>query len=410
MTKKGNSMKQYIKIEAKRLISTLPGFLAALLGTLLLGAFLLFLAGHFLPKALEVQPFRVGLCVEGEGLTKDYIKTYVNRMKTTENLVEFVEVQKPDAENALQEKELAACIIIPERTIESIMDGTNIPVRVIMGAGTDNAERYLQQRLLALLTQCGAALIDVPQAEMLLSYEIQAENLQEIGRMIDLFHFGLAIDRESWFREEVFNVFGGTDIRGYYLAAGTTLLFLFWGLGSGSFFREQEKNLPLFLERKGVSLPFQQGVRQVFYMGLYMSAAVLLVFLFKSIGADEMMPFGTMAGAAVLLLCAVMSALQSGFFFTLAPTTASGIVLNSIWGMAGFFGAGGVLPTVFLPKFLVKICNGLPAGICMELLRQASGKRRMGGKAAGLCLLWCLIFGMAGQIIFCGRQRYRKRK
>ena len=403
-------MKQYIKIEAKRLISTLPGFLAALLGTLLLGAFLLFLTGHFLPKALEVQPFRVGLCVEGDGLTENYIKSYVNQMKTTENLVEFVDVQKQDAEKALQEKELSACIIIPERTIESIMDGTNIPVRVIMGAGTDNAERYLQQRLLALLTQCGAALIDVPQAETLLLYEIQAENPQEIGRMIDLFHFGLAIDRESWFREEVLNVFGGTDIRGYYLAAGATFFFLFWGLGSGSFFREQEKNLPLLLERRGIPFSFQQGVKQVFYVGLYIPAAVLLVFLIKSIGADWAMPSGTMAGAAVLLLCAVMSALQCSFFFTLAPTAASGIVLNSIWGMAGFFGAGGVLPTVFLPKFLVKICDALPAGICMELLRQATGKRSVDGKAVVLCLLWCVIFGMAGQMVFGGRQRYRKRK
>ena len=393
-------MKQYIKIEAKRLISTLPGFLAALFGTLLLAAFLLLLAGHFLPRALEVQPFRVGLCIEGNGLAKDYIKSYVNQMEAAENLVEFAEIQEQDAEKALREKELAACIIIPERTIESIMDGSNIPVRVIMGAGTDNAERYLQQRLLTLLTQCGATLIDVPQAETLLLYEIQAENLQEIGRMIDLFHFGLAIDRESWFREEVLSAFGGTDRKGYYLAAGATLLLLFWGLGSGSFFREQEKNLPLLLERKGILLPFQQGVRQVFYMGLYVPAAAAIVFLLKSTGT----------GAAAVLLCAVIAALQCSFFFTLAPTTASGIVLNSIWGMAGFFGAGGVLPAVFLPKFLVKLCNGLPAGICMELLRQAVGKRNAGGKAAGLCLLWCVIFGMAGQLAFCGRQRRRKRK
>lgn len=397
-------MRQYIKIEAKRLFHTLPGFILSLCATILLVMSTIFLAKTVLPEALEVKPFRIGLCVEGKDLISNYVNQYLQQMESTEKIIAFQEMEQQEITAALEAGELTAGIVIPEKTAQSIMDGTNIPVQVWMGKSAGQTERYLQQRLLTLLTECGAVLIDVPQAETLLLYEMQAENPQELGMTLDLFHFGLVLERESWFQKESMNAFGGADAKAYYLAAALTLLLLFWGLGSGSFFREKEGNLPLLLERKGISLIFQQGVKQSFYSLLYLSG-VLLIFLLQSIGAA----FGIRESAA-MLLCAVMLALQCGFFFELAPTVASGIVLNCVWGLTGFFGAGGILPIVFLPKAFVSVCGRLPAGICMELLLQAvGGKRGISGKTAGLCLLWCLLFGVGGQIIFCGKQWSKKR-
>ena len=115
--------------------------------------------------------------------------------------------------------------------------------------------------------------------------------------------------------------------------------------------------------------------------------------------------------AAPVLLCTIMLALQCGFFFQLAPTTGSGIVLNGIWGMIGFFGAGGILPVIFLPKSLTKVCGYLPAGICMELFEQIiAGKRGAGMQMIKTGILWCLLFGAGGQLIFYGKQWSKKRK
>lgn len=393
-------MGQYIKIEAKRLLHTLPGFLLSLLSTVLLVVLIVFLAGDLLPEALEVKPFRIGLCVEGSDVMSNYVKDYVQQMESTKNLVEFQEMQRQEMETALQEGELTACIFIPERTAESIMDGTNIPIRVWMGAGVDNTERYLQRELLTLLTECGAVMIDVPQAETLLLYEMQVENPAELGMTLDLFHFGVVFDRENWFEREMLSAFGSADMTEYYLAAGMTLLFLLWGLGSGSFFREQEKNLPLLLERRGIPLFFQQGVKQCLFFLLYLVPALGLL-----------CKINVAKGAASVLFCMVMLAMQCSFFFQLAPTTASGIVLNGVWALAGFFGAGGILPSVFLPKTLTGICSVLPAGICMELLLQVmTGKRNAGGNMMGLILLWCFLFGLGGQLVFCGKQWSKKRK
>ena len=405
-------MGQYIKIETKRLLHTLPGFLSSLLSTVLLALLILFLAGDFLPEVLEVKPFRIGLCVEGSDTMSDYVKNYVQQMESTEDLVEFQEMERGEIEKALQE-ELTACILIPERTAQSIMDGTNIPIRVFMGAGVDNAERYLQKRLLTLLTECGAVMIDVPQAETLLLYEMQVEDPQELGMTLDLFHFGLVTDRENWFEKEMLNAFGSAGLKEYYLAAGLSLVLLFWGLGCGSFFREQG-NLPLLLERRGIPLFFQQGVKQALFIGLYL-APVLLLAAAANVGGGRIPALLSTADMGkmmfLLLLCSAMLALQCSFFFQLAPTAAGGIVCNGIWALAGFFGAGGVLPSVFLPKTVTGICGSLPAGICMELLLQmVTGKGNAGGKTAGIILLWCLLFGLGGQLVFYRKQWSKKRK
>lgn len=405
-------MGQYIKIETKRLLYTLPGFLSSLLSTVLLALLILFLAGDILPEVLEVKPFRIGLCVEGSDIMSDYVKNYVQQMESTEDLVEFQEMERGEIEKALQE-ELTACILIPERTAQSIMDGTNIPIQVFMGAGVDNAERYLQRRLLMLLTECGAVMIDVPQAETLLLYEMQVEDPQELGMTLDLFHFGLVTDRENWFEKEMLNAFGSAGLKEYYLAAGLSLVLLFWGLGCGSFFREQG-NLPLLLERRRIPLFFQQGVKQALFIGLYL-APVLLLAAAANVGGGRIPALLSTADMGkmmvLLLLCSAMLALQCSFFFQLSPTAAGGIVCNGIWALAGFFGAGGVLPPVFLPKTVTGICGSLPAGICMELLLQmVTGKGNAGGKTAGIILSWCLLFGLGGQLVFYRKQWSKKRK
>lgn len=401
-------MRQYIRAETKRLISTLPGFLTALSGTLLLIVLTVFLAAYFLPEVLEVTPFRVGICAGGEDVTINYISEYIKQMDSTEGLVEFQEIpfqeiaggqeiSQRKVQERMEEEGLTACIVIPERTAESVMDGTNIPVQVFMSGSVGNTEQYLQQKLLTLLTEYSAVLIDVPQAETLLLYEIQAEHPEETGRVLDLFHFGLVLERENWFERETVSAFGSVDVDEYYLAAGAALLFIFWGLGSGSFFRNQEKDLPLLLERQGIPLLFQQGVKQALYIALYLIPVFALTVSAKDIKM-----------AVPALLCAVMLSLQCSFFFELAPSAASGVIVNCVWGFAAFLGAGGMLPPVFMPKFVTEICGRLPAGICLELLLQrAAGKRSAGGDMAGLCLLWCLLFGVLGQLVFCGKQRSR---
>lgn len=399
-------MRQYIKIEAKRFFHTLPGFFLSLITAVLFAAVIVFLAESILPEVLEVKPFRVGLCMEGEDFAAAYIREYVKQMDSTEGLVEFREIpfeeiaeiwgnSEEERQSILEEEGLTACIIIPEKTAQSIMDGSNIPVRVVMNRGADHTERYLQQRLLMLLTECGVTLIDVPQAETLLLYEMQVEEPEEMGRILDLFHFGLVLTREDWFEKETISAFGAVDAKGYYLAAGAALVLLLWGTGIGSFLRTSDNAMSVLLKRRGIPSFIQIGVKQVLFFLWYLVPFLVLMIWMK----DARLLFPA-------LICSIMLTVQYSFFFEAVPTVAAGTVLSVIWGLTGFFGAGGVLPAVFLPETLTEICGRLPAGICLKLLLEiAAGKRGAGGKMMGFGFLWCVVFGLAGQLVSLVRQR-----
>lgn len=427
-------MRQYIKIEAKRFFHTLPGFFLSLITAVLFAAVIVFLAESILPEVLEVKPFRVGLCMEGEDFAAAYIREYVKQMDSTEGLVEFREIPFEEiaetwgdseeeqstseevqespwedqgilreeqeipgqkVQSILEEEGLTACIIIPEKTAQSIMDGSNIPVRVVMRGGAEHTERYLQQRLLTQLTECGAALIDVPQAETLLLYEMRVKEPEEMGRILDLFHFGLVLERDSWFENETVSAFGNVGINEYYMAAGMTLVLLLWGAGIGSFLRTPENGMSVLLKRRGVSLLFQRGVKQTLFFLWYLIPFLALMIWAKDAG---LLP--------LVLICSIMLTTQCGFFFEVSPTAAAGTMLCVVWGLVGFFGAGGVLPAVFLPETLTEICGRLPAGICLKLLLEiVAGKRGADGKMMGLGLMWCVVFGVAGQLVSLARQR-----
>ena len=401
-------VRQYIKIEAKRFLHILPGFMISLLTAVLLVVFIIFLAGKLLPEALEVKPFQVGLYMEGEDFASAAIREYVSQMESTEGLVEFREISSEEIDGMrgksgeerkiqamLEREELTACIIVPERTVQSIMDGTNIPVQVIMSEGVDNTERYLQKRLLAQLTECGVALIDVPQAETLLLYEMQVEDPEEMGRILDLFHLGLVLEREDWFEKETVSAFETVEIKEYYLSAGLTLVLLLWGAGIGGFWETRKDNMMLLLARRGIPLLFQRGVKQFLFFLWYLAPFLVLMILVKDAGL--LIPG---------LLCGVMLTMQYSFFFEAAPTVVAGVIMSVVWGLVGFFGAGGFLPTVFLPGSLTEICGRLPGGICMEVILQSiAGGNGIGGRFIVYGFLWCLIFGAAGQLVFCGKQR-----
>lgn len=380
----------YWKTELKRLCHALPGFFLSLAAAVLLCAVLFLAAEKLLPKAIFVNPFQVALCVEGQDRASDYVKEYVQQMESTGGLVEFTEMSREEALQGLENGTLSVCIVIPERTAESIMDGTNIPIQVIMGKGADNTQRYLEQRVIRLLTECGAALIDMPQAETLFLYELQVKEAKELGVTLDLFHFGLVMERESWFEKQEISSFGSASGEEYYLAAGLTLLLLFWGLGFGSYLKGQGEEQALYLKKRGIPLGLQEMTRQIVFFLPYL-AAFLGVLLWKQ----------DMKILPMLFLATLLAALQCYFLFSLMPVFSGGIFLNGIFAAAGFFGAGGVLPTVFLPEGLTAFCAKLPPGILLSVFLQIStGRNRMNGSLVLAGLLWCIFFMLGGQVLY----------
>lgn len=394
--------KVYFYTELKRLFQYSAGFFMSLLVAGLLCVVLILLAGGLLPETLQVKPFQVAVCVEGEDLISEYIKSYIQNMKSTEGILEFDVWDETPRPEEMESEELAACIIIPEKTPVSILNGENVPVKIFFPQHVNNTQWYLQTKLIRGLAESGMTYIDVPQTESILLYEILADDEQEtkqqLEQIIDLFHLHMVMERESWFQDQTVKKMGAYQFKEYYLASAAVLILLLWGVGIGGYICGQQMQWKLLQKRRGVSLFWQYFYSRVVFCIPY------VLFLICCIGMLIFVNGSTSAGNAItgkvcyrLCWMVILAALQSALFFQLFEKTSSGIFALLVWNLAGYVCAGGVLPDAFLPEKVTKAAGFLPQGICMQnMLSIVSQEKGMMGQNLNILIGYSIFLFLAG--------------
>ena len=360
------------------------------------------LAGGLLPETLQVKPFRVAVCVEGEDLISEYIKSYIQNMKSTEGILEFDVWDEAPRPEEMESEELAACIIIPEKTPVSILNGENVPVKIFFPQHVNNTQWYLQTKLIRGLAESGMTYIDVPQTESILLYEIlsddEQETKQQLEQIIDLFHLRMVMERESWFQDQTVKKMGAYQFKEYYLASAAVLILLLWGVGIGGYICGQQMQWKLLQKRRGVSLFWQYFYSRVVFCIPY------VLFLICCIGMLIFVNGSTSAGNAItgkvcyrLCWMVILAALQSALFFQLFEKTSSGIFALLVWNLAGYVCAGGILPDAFLPEKVTKAAGFLPQGICMQnMLSIVSQEKGMMGQNLNILIGYSIFLFLAG--------------
>ena len=394
--------KVYFYTELKRLFQYSAGFFMSLLVAGLLCVVLILLAGGLLPETLQVKPFQVAVCVEGEDLISEYIKSYIQNMKSTEGILEFDVWDEAPRPEEMESEELAACIIIPEKTPVSILNGENVPVKIFFPQHVNNTQWYLQTKLIRGLAESGMTYIDVPQTESILLYEIlsddEQETKQQLEQIIDLFHLRMVMERESWFQDQTVKKMGAYQFKEYYLASAAVLILLLWGVGIGGYICGQQMQWKLLQKRRGVSLFWQYFYSRVVFCIPY------VLFLICCIGMLIFVNGSTSAGNAItgkvcyrLCWMVILAALQSALFFQLFEKTSSGIFALLVWNLAGYVCAGGILPDAFLPEKVTKAAGFLPQGICMQnMLSIVSQEKGMMGQNLNILIGYSIFLFLAG--------------
>ena len=394
--------KVYFYTELKRLFQYSAGFFMSLLVAGLLCVVLILLAGGLLPETLQVKPFRVAVCVEGEDLISEYIKSCIQNMKSTEGILEFDVWDEAPRPEEMESEELAACIIIPEKTPVSILNGENVPVKIFFPQHVNNTQWYLQTKLIRGLAESGMTYIDVPQTESILLYEIlsddEQETKQQLEQIIDLFHLRMVMERESWFQDQTVKKMGAYQFKEYYLASAAVLILLLWGVGIGGYICGQQMQWKLLQKRRGVSLFWQYFYSRVVFCIPY------VLFLICCIGMLIFVNGSTSAGNAItgkvcyrLCWMVILAALQSALFFQLFEKTSSGIFALLVWNLAGYVCAGGILPDAFLPEKVTKAAGFLPQGICMQnMLSIVSQEKGMMGQNLNILIGYSIFLFLAG--------------
>lgn len=225
-------MKKYFiwfMLESKRVVFRLPSLLlGAIVLTIIVGV--IAFCGQ---KVAGQQPNR----------SKSVIAVAANEDKMTELAVSFVEsmesvkdwcrFERTDTETGmqmLQEGEAIALVVLPDKVVEHILNGTNVPAILYLREELPGSTQLFEE-----LAQAGVMMLATAQAEIYASDELKEkygieDTLSDMYRDINSYNLNLALNREKLFRIRNVSATGQNSLFLYYTGAGMALFLLCMGM------------------------------------------------------------------------------------------------------------------------------------------------------------------------------------
>lgn len=386
------------KLEVKRTLRQLPAMLLeAVLFLGLLGLFA-FGAVKFLYRDVPALQITVAVAQKEENPLTDLLLNYVKGVENISEICQFLTVSEEEAFSMLQEGRAAAALILPERMVEGIMDGSNVPVQVFFpeDAGMESA-------LLKELTDAGVQMLRVAQAEIYGIYDTAKEYgaLEQLSMLemdIDRDNLAFALERLALFRIQEVSATGNLSMLQYGIASGAVFFLLMIGMACYPMMQPYPIALQKQLLREGIGAGRQcfgkwlcgfcsMGIGAFFFW-------MLLKKGFQAAGYDSWMPKAGWPQTGVCLLILLCASAFVFLVFQLAGNGTAAVWLLFFLSVVMQYLSGGFLPSVFLPEAAQKIGKLFPAAYLID----AAGSLYSGslsGKTVALLVFYTVFCGLA---------------
>lgn len=380
--------RQYLYVEIKKTIGMFPRMLLqaillmALIGTI---AFCGVINMEKEPLAVNVD---IGIVVREDNTMTRMALGYVENLESATQVCHFVQMSEEEGIDLLEQRKIQALVVLPDQLVEGIMNGQNPSVEIYFPE-----DAGLEAMLLRELTESGAGLLRIAQAEIYGAYDTAVEydlidRLSVMEAEIDSYNLAFALDRLAIYRNETVSATGGMSVVQYYAASGVVLFFLMTGIAMYPAIQQEPGAFSRQLERQGTGIIWQMfcrwlcgflcmavfggiGCAALRIVGARMSkhAGGLSVMLGN---AGERLSPGIQIG--ILLMVMITATTLIYLLYSLAGSRTSGILLIFLFSVAAVYLSGGFVPSIFMPKtmwsvgeklpttYMIRACGGLLAG------------------------------------------------
>lgn len=383
-------MKSYfilIQLEVKRALKRLGYLYLGMAALLILAGTAAFLTGRLAYGDRVSERISIGVVLPENDRLAGKAMSMAASLESVSSLCDFVTVDGKTAEEGLKNGEFYAVMKIPEGLVESIMDGTNLPVRVVFPG-----KASVEGRIFRELTEAGAAILGSAQAGIYAGDQvIQTEgesmglSLEESQKAIacseqDLneIYLSYSLAREDYFLAQKVSATGDLDMVSYYGISGFILALLLMAIPVSGYLMPWNEAMKSQLTRAGIGGGKRVLARVIGLGCLFVLAAIPVWLLF---GLSEGYCFTGRIGGNQLfdllqqLLCVCFvcagAAVLAVFLFEASGSLLGGMMLLFLTAAAQHFLAGGFLPLVFLPGAVRKLAPFLPSGILMDVMKTA---------------------------------------
>lgn len=353
---------EYLRLELKRTIKSIPYFLAGAIVLVLLAGTIAFSASKMLYGSQVIGKIKVGVVLPEDDKLATMALSMVSSLDSVESLCEFQYVKEKEGTELLKKGAVFALLKVPEGMVQSIMDGTNTPATVIFSKNAG-----LEASVFKELTTAGASILATSQAGIYAADEFLLRHGKEMSipqaeKELNQLFLKYALTRENYFKTQKVSASGDVPVPVFYAISAAVLVLLLLGIPAAPLLKPYGLAMEQKLGLLGIGRWKRTAARTLSMMVLLLLVSVIPFVWCMAKGFILKEP------ASVLLwLLVCLSA--SGFIlflYELSGSTTAGILLVFFAATVMLFLSGGFVPGVFLPESLECIGAALPSAFLMD--------------------------------------------
>ncbi len=392
---------KYLVVQLKRIKKALP---SSIVTTLLLFGCVVMIAGMILwtdASSESKQKIQVGLVGETEGTYLGVGITALQNLDSTRFTIDFLELTEPMARRMLNNMEINAYVVIPDGFLDSIVRGSNLPLKYVTTPGAVGLGTKVMNELIdtisTLLTESQSAMYGMQR--MVLTYgEREQYNLATAELFMRFTDF--IIGRTMIYNLEVIGISQNLSLVGYYLCGLTILFLLLWGITGSRLFVKREVALSRLLAAKGQCIVSQTIAEYMAYLTLMtVTMLVVMILLFTGMRASGFnipewrhMGIAQVVDYTVHLFPAILAIAALQFLLSeLSTNPVNGMMLQFLCALGFGYITGCFYPLSFFPDGLQKLQPYLPSGAAMNYCAKGLQSKPAGGELL-LLLLYTVVF------------------
>lgn len=339
----------------KRMLRFLPGIMAGALALCVVGAVFAFGAQSFVYKDRQVERQTIGvICTSGDKYI-DLALGMVKNIDSVKEICEFVcfEGGEQEALRAIENGELDGAVILPRRFIQNIVNGKNLPARVILPSGSSFYTVVFRN-----LADDGIGMLADVQAAMQGAASSTEEEID--FRDMSMACLDIFMPRDKLFRDRNVSPSGSLTMGEYYGIMAAVSVMLLCGMCLAFVIGDEDENMRSVLKTRGIgggSLFLGDSLTVVCFYTLLTALVLGVLFL---LGIDIRPDMGS------AVLCVVLISAAVSCIYALFPGKTGALVvfaLTALWAFAG----GAFLPAPFLPEKIAEMGKYSPVWVLYEL-------------------------------------------
>jgi len=314
------------------------------------------LGSFFLSGEGAIQPITIALVDEDGSLESRMLLNYLEGLGEEHSLLAFSLTDRAGSQAMLEQGAASAVIAIPEGFMAGVMDGSNPPFIVTLDAGSP-----MRAAIIRLFASVYADMLRTGQQGVYIALDAardygDAAQQQEMFRTANLRFLTAMLNRGSIQENRMLSPTGQSSAGIHYAAAAFVFLIL---LGSSLFIdlwaRAASKPVLLRLNAMGGSGGMKAGLCYLAGAAAPFGAACLLLVFGINLtslifGFGPIISGGVIVALLMLILCGAAFLTAVSRLFGQGP---GGCVFVFLYGLAGLFLSGGVLPPAYLAPALM---------------------------------------------------------